>query len=122
MEPSRSPPQLSRPGWYKSRASACAPLPPGYRPRDVESSPLHRAVRLHRSAFAAAARRRGHVVPRVVERELDGVVGMLGEPLRPVPVDMFNGDKSSIKVDTAWRPAYWYAAHRAICYAPEAGA
>jgi len=75
VEPSGSPPQLSRPGWYKSQASACAPLPPGYRPRDVESSPLHRAVRLHRSAFAAAARRRGHVVPRVVERELDGLVG-----------------------------------------------
>jgi hypothetical protein len=50
-------------------------LPPGYRPRDVESSPLHRAHRLHRSAFVAAARRRGHVVPRVVERELDGLVG-----------------------------------------------
>jgi hypothetical protein len=65
----------------------------------------------------------GEVIRWEVEPgELDGVVGMLGEPLRPVPVDMFNGDKSSIKVDTAWRPAYWHAAHRAICYAPEAGA
>jgi hypothetical protein len=36
---------------------------------------LHRAVRLHRAAFVAAARRRGLRVPRLVERELDGVVG-----------------------------------------------
>ena len=65
----------ARKDWHPSRAEACAPLPPGYRPRNVESSPLHRAIRLHRSAFVAAARRRGHVVPRVVERELDGLVG-----------------------------------------------
>jgi hypothetical protein len=54
--------------------------------------------------------------------ELDGVVGMLGEPLRPVPVDMFKGNENSIKVDAAWRPAYWHPAHRAICFAPEPGA
>jgi hypothetical protein len=64
----------ARKDWQRSRTEVCAPLPPGYRPRDVEGSPLHRAVRLHRSAFVAAARRRGHVVPQVVERELDGVV------------------------------------------------
>jgi hypothetical protein len=65
----------ARRDWHQSRTKACAPLPPGYRPRDVERSLLHRAIRLHRSAFVAAARRRGHVLPRVVERELDGLVG-----------------------------------------------
>jgi hypothetical protein len=60
--------------WHRSRAEACAPLPPGYRPRDVENSPLHRAVRHHRAAFATAVARRGHQVPRLVERELDGFV------------------------------------------------
>jgi hypothetical protein len=65
----------ARKDWHPDRAEACAPLSPGDRPRDVESGPLHRAVRLHRSAFVAAARHRGYVVPRVVERELDGVVG-----------------------------------------------
>ncbi|MBK7519384.1 MAG: hypothetical protein IPJ33_15625 [Gammaproteobacteria bacterium] len=51
--------------------------------------------------------------------ELDGVTGIDGEPLRPVPIDLFTGNPGSIKVDTAWRPAYWHPAHRAICYAPE---
>lgn len=50
--------------------------------------------------------------------ELDGVVGPLGEPLRPVPVDMFFGDTASIKADASWRPAYWDLANRAICYVP----
>jgi hypothetical protein len=52
--------------------------------------------------------------------ELDGVVGVMGEPLRPVPLELFTGDPDSLKVDTAWKPAYWHPAHRAICYAPEA--
>ncbi len=75
MRSAPTPSLPSRKDWHRSRAEACAPLSPGYRPRDVESSPLHRAVRLHRAGFAAAVRRRGHIVPRVVERELDGVVG-----------------------------------------------
>ena len=50
---------------------------------------------------------------------LDGVAGPFGEPLRPVPLDMFSGDKSSLKADAAWRPAYWRPENRAICYAPE---
>ena len=52
--------------------------------------------------------------------DLDGVVGPFGEPLRPVPVEMFTGDKSALKVDAAWRPAYWHPENRAICHAPEA--
>ena len=60
--------------WQPSRADACAPLPPGYPPRDVESSPLHQAIRLHRAAFVDEVHRGGHVLPAVVTRELDGVL------------------------------------------------
>ena len=51
--------------------------------------------------------------------ELDGLTGFLDEPLRPIPVERFKGDTASLKVDAAWRPAYWHPANRAICYAPE---
>ena len=51
--------------------------------------------------------------------DLDGIVGPFGDPLRPVPVDMFSGNTNSLKVDAAWRPAYWHPENRAICYAPE---
>ncbi len=51
--------------------------------------------------------------------DLDGIVGPFGGPLRPVPVDMFKGDETSLKVDAAWRPAYWHPENRAICFAPE---
>jgi len=50
--------------------------------------------------------------------ELNGIEGVFGEPLRPVPVAMFSGDTSHPVVDAAWRPAYWKAEHRAACYAP----
>lgn len=50
--------------------------------------------------------------------ELDGIEGPFGEPLRPVPIDMFSGDKSHPIVDAAWRPAYWNPIHRIACYAP----
>ena len=55
----------------------------------------------------------------VVAGDLDGIVGPFGEPLRPVPVEMFEGDKEALKVDAAWRPAYWHPENRGICYAPE---
>lgn len=55
--------------------------------------------------------------------ELNGVIGHFGEPLRPVPVqvfrEVFGGDASSLKVDAAWRPAYWHPDNRAICHVPE---
>ena len=57
---------------------------------------------------------------RVESTELDSIIGLSGEPLRPVPVEMFKGDSRSIKADAAWRPAYWNLNHRAICYVPEA--
>jgi hypothetical protein len=49
---------------------------------------------------------------------LDGIEGPFGEPLRPVPRDMFKGDKSLPVVDAAWRPAYWRVEHRAPCFVP----
>lgn len=49
---------------------------------------------------------------------LNGIEGPYGEPLRPVPVAMFRGDKSHPVVDAAWRPAYWNPNHRSACYAP----
>jgi hypothetical protein len=52
--------------------------------------------------------------------DLDGLVGHFGEPLRPVPQELFNGDRSSVKADAAWRPAYWHPLNRAICFVPEA--
>lgn len=50
--------------------------------------------------------------------ELDGIEGPFGEPLRPVPQHLFQGDRSLPLVDAAWRPAYWRVEHRAACYVP----
>lgn len=52
----------------------------------------------------------------VEEGELDGLHGYADEPLRPVPVEMWDGDRSGPIVDAAWRPAYWNAAGRSACY------
>lgn len=54
----------------------------------------------------------------LTESDSDGVVSPFGEPLRPVPQALFTGDKSSIRGDAAWRPAYWRPENRAICYLP----
>jgi hypothetical protein len=54
----------------------------------------------------------------VEEGELDGVIGYADEPLRPVPVDRWSGDKSGPIVDAAWRPAYWDINNRIPCYVP----
>ena len=70
--PAVHPPLPSRKDWHRSRAEACAPLPVGYRPRDVEGSALHLAVRRHRAGFVEELRRSGRCIPRVVEREFDG--------------------------------------------------
>ena len=55
----------------------------------------------------------------IQKSDLDGLVGILDEPLRPIPVEMFKGNPDSIKVEAAWRPAYWNLNHRAICFAPD---
>ena len=57
---------------------------------------------------------------RIEKDELDGVVGHFGEPLRPVPVEMFRGDNTALRADAAWRPAYWNPVNRAVCFVPEA--
>ena len=69
-------------------------------------------------------KRRGSGYGQVMEwsiepDESDGLTDPLDEPLRPIPVDMFTGNTDSLKVDAAWRPAYWNPENRAICYAPE---
>jgi hypothetical protein len=62
----------------------------------------------------------GEVVSwEIADGDFDGLLGAQGEPLRPIPVERFEGDASSLKVDAAWRPAYWHPMNRAICYAPE---
>ncbi len=55
---------------------------------------------------------------QIEQDDLDGIEGPFGEPLRPVPVDMFKGDTTHPVVDAAWRPAYWNPIHRTACYAP----
>ena len=50
---------------------------------------------------------------------LDGLVGVMGEPTRPIPVERWDGDKDFVIVDAAWKPAYWEVGNRAACYAPE---
>lgn len=55
----------------------------------------------------------------IEQGELDGVTGHFGEPLRPIPLDLFKGDAQSLKADAAWRPAYWHPDNRATCYVPE---
>ena len=49
----------------------------------------------------------------------NGLIGPNGEPLRPIPADRFDGDKTFPIIDTAWKPAYWNPENRAACYAPE---
>ena len=50
--------------------------------------------------------------------DYNGLTGPFGEPLRPIPEDLFEGDTGQIKLDAAWRPPYWHPENRAICYAP----
>jgi hypothetical protein len=51
--------------------------------------------------------------------ELDGLVGYLNDPLRPVPADRWTEGGDQIAIDTAWKPPYWAIENRARCYAPE---
>lgn len=57
----------------------------------------------------------------LIETELDGVKDHLGQPLRPVPLTMWDGVKDVIRADAAWKPAYWLPQHRAICAVPQGG-
>jgi hypothetical protein len=54
----------------------------------------------------------------VEEGESDGIHGYDDEALRPVPVERWDGNRSTPVVDAAWRPAYWDASIRTACYVP----
>ncbi len=56
---------------------------------------------------------------RLAESELDGIADAQGQPLRPVPLAMWQGDPNAIRADAAWRPAYWVPQHRALCAVPK---
>jgi len=56
---------------------------------------------------------------RLTESDLDGLADAQGQPLRPVPLLMWHGDRNAIRADAAWRPAYWLPEHRAICAVPK---
>lgn len=55
----------------------------------------------------------------VEDGDLDGLVGYLAEPLRPIPADRWTEGGDQIAIDTAWKPPYWAIENRAKCYAPE---
>lgn len=52
--------------------------------------------------------------------DLDGLVGYLNDPLRPIPADRWTAGGDQIAIDTAWKPPYWAIENRAKCYAPVA--
>lgn len=56
---------------------------------------------------------------QLIESDLDGLTDVAGQPLRPVPLAMWQGDRNAIRADAAWRPAYWLPQHRAICAVPK---
>ncbi|AXI53783.1 hypothetical protein C1J05_04060 [Sulfitobacter sp. JL08] len=62
----------------------------------------------------------GEVAAWSVEKtDLDPLVDEQGLPRRPIPENMFTGDRSLPLQDLAWKPAYWNPEHRAACYAPQ---
>jgi hypothetical protein len=54
----------------------------------------------------------------VVETDLSPLIDANAKPLRPIPVNMFTGDRSLPVIDAAWMPPYWNPMNRAPCYAP----
>jgi hypothetical protein len=78
---------------------------------------------LNQVEFIGKRRASGHgqvTTWSIEQTDEDCLVGYLGEPLRPIPVEMFTGDKSRPVVDCAWQPAYWDLNNRSACYSPEA--
>lgn len=55
----------------------------------------------------------------VADGNLDGLVGYLAEPMRPIPADRWTEGGDQIAIETAWKPPYWAIENRAKCYAPE---
>lgn len=56
---------------------------------------------------------------QLMESNLDGITDAAGQPLRPVPLERWQGDQNALRADAAWRPAYWLPQHRAICAVPK---
>lgn len=56
---------------------------------------------------------------QLMESDLDGITDAAGQPLRPVPLERWQGDQNALRADAAWRPAYWLPQHRAICAVPK---
>lgn len=56
---------------------------------------------------------------QLIESDLDGIMDTTGQPLRPVPLTMWQGDSDAIRADAAWKPAYWMLKHRTICAVPK---
>jgi hypothetical protein len=54
--------------------------------------------------------------------ELDGLVGFLGEPLRPIPYERWKDGGDYPAIEAAWRAPYWNPANRTKCIAPPLGA
>ena len=54
--------------------------------------------------------------------ELDGIVGFLGEPLRPVPTERWTAGGDWIPVEAAWKAPYWDVRNRTRCYVPQGDA
>ena len=90
----------------------------------AEGDPEEVLELLHEVEFIGKKRTAGFGQVRgweLIESELDGITDGAGQPLRPVPITMWNGDKNAIRADAAWKPAYWVPQHRAICAVPKGG-
>lgn len=62
----------------------------------------------------------GEVIRWEVESgELDGLVGYLGEPLRPIPTERWTEGGDWVPVEAAWKAPYWDVRNRTRCFVPE---
>lgn len=81
-----------------------------------------RVIELLRGVHAIGKRRNagfGEVSSWHIEQaDDDGVIGIDGCVLRPVPVETLGSGRAEVVADAAWRPAYWNPRHRAACYVP----
>ena len=87
----------------------------------AEGDPDHVLDLLHEVEFIGKKRTAGFGQVRdwrLAASNLDGITDATGQPMRPVPLEIWHGDKNAIRADAAWRPAYWLPQHRAICAVP----
>ncbi len=50
--------------------------------------------------------------------DLDGLIGYLGEPLRPVPTERWTAGGDWIPMEAAWKAPYWDVRNRTCCFVP----